>query len=131
MQLYLDTSALTKMVVQERETGALQGFLELHRDDDMFAAALARTELIRSVVRRGTLDAVPHARRLLSRIHLAPLTSRLLDEAALMPPMTLRSLDALHLAAARTAPALRAIITYDDRLAEAAESLGMPVARPD
>lgn len=75
-------------------------------------------------------DAVPHARRLLSRIHLAPLTSRLLDEAALMPPTTLRSLDALHLAAAQAAPALRALITYDARLAEAAQCVGMPVARP-
>lgn len=130
MQLYLDTSALTKLVVQERETAALQTFLASHRNDDMLAAALARTELIRSVVRRGAVDAVPHARRLLSRIHLAPLTSRILDDAAMLPPATLRSLDALHLAAAQTAPALRAIITYDVRLAEAARSLDLPVAQP-
>ena len=81
MQLYLDTSALTKLVVSERETAALQTFLSHHHDDNKFVSALARTELIRSVVRRGMLDAIPHARRLLSRIESVPLTSRLLDEA--------------------------------------------------
>lgn len=131
MQLYLDTSALTKLVVPERESTALRRFVSDHEDDTGFVAALAQTELIRAVVRRGMPDAVAHARRLLRSIDMVPLTGRLLNDAALLPPSTLRSLDAIHLAAARTAPALRAIITYDDRLAEAAESLGMPVARPD
>ncbi len=131
MQLYLDTSALTKLVVSERETAALQTFLSHHHDDNKFVSALARTELIRSVVRRGMLDAIPHARRLLSRIESVPLTSRLLDEAAMLPPPGLRSLDAVHLAAACAAPNLRALITYDARLASAAESLGIPVAQPN
>lgn len=61
---------------------------------------------------------------------MVPLTSRLLDEAALLPPSGLRSLDAIHLAAANTAPALRAVITHDDRLADAAEALGVPVIQP-
>lgn len=130
MQLYLDTSALTKLVVREPETAALRDFLTSHRDDDVMAAALARTELLRAILRRGAVDALPPARRLLNRIHLATLTSKLLDDAAMTPPTTLRTLDAIHLAAAQTAPALRAIVTYDVRLAEAASSLGMPVAGP-
>ncbi len=130
MQLYLDTSALTKLVVLERETAALRGFLAAHHGDDLLTAALARTELIRSIVRRGMLDAVPQASRLLGRMHLAPMTSRLLDDAATMPPPGLRTLDAIHLAAARTAPRLRAVVTYDRRLAEAAQSLSLPVAQP-
>lgn len=130
MQLYLDTSALTKLVIPERETPALQAFLSLHHNDNMFVAALARTELIRSVARRGMHDAVPHARRLLSRIETMPLTSRLLDAAAMLPPPDLRSLDAIHLASAGAAPALRALVTYDIRLANAAQSLGLPVAQP-
>lgn len=130
MQLYLDTSALAKLVVRERETDTLHAFLTAHEHDDMFVAALARTELIRAVVQDGGLNTVPHARRLLSRIHLVPLSSRLLDEAAMLPPTSLRSLDAIHLAAAQSAPQLRALITYDARLADAAESLGIPVAAP-
>lgn len=130
MQLYLDTSALTKLIVMERETAALQAFLGHHSGDNMFVAALARTELVRSVIRRGMLDAVPHARRLLNRIDSVPLTSRLLDDAAMLPPPNLRSLDAVHLAAACAAPALRALVTYDSRLAEAAEIIGLTVVAP-
>lgn len=130
MQLYLDTSALAKLVVREHETDSLRAFLANCEHDDMFVAALARTELIRAVVLSGGLAAVPHARRLLSRMNLVPLSSRLLDQAAMMPPAQLRSLDALHLAAAQSAPALRAVITYDTRLAEAATSLGLAVVTP-
>lgn len=130
MQLYLDTSALTKLVVRERESDALGTFLADHENDQCFVAALARTELIRAVLRRGSSDPVAQARRLLSRIDLVPLTSRLLDQAAMLAPPSLRTLDAVHLAAAQTAPDLRAVITYDVRLAEAAERLGMPVAAP-
>lgn len=130
MQLYLDTSALTKLIVLEPETDALRAYLTEFELDDMFVAALARTELVRAAVRRGGVNVIPRARRLLNRMNLVPLNSRLLEEAATMPPPHLRSLDALHLAAARSAPALRAVITYDARLAEAAASLGMPVVQP-
>lgn len=130
MQLYLDTSALTKLVVVEPETNALEAFLADHAIDDLFVAALARTELIRAVLRRGLVEAVPHAHRLLSRIHLTPLNSQLLDRAGMLPPASLRTLDAVHLAAAQAAPDLRALVTYDTRLADAADSLGIRVATP-
>lgn len=130
MQLYLDTSALTKLVVQEHESDALESFLSSHEHDQLFVAALARTELVRAVLRRGLLELVPHTRRLLSRIDQAPLTARLLDHAAMLASSSLRTLDAVHLAAAHTAPDLRALVTYDARLADAAKSFGMRVAAP-
>lgn len=43
----------------------------------------------------------------------------------------LRTLDAIHLATAlRLGSDLDAVVTYDNRLAEAARTLGLPVAAP-
>lgn len=130
MQVYLDTSALVKLVVREPESAALRRHLRSHTEDVRFTAALSRTELIRAVSRSGSFDVVAHARRVLSRLDTVPLTNRLLDEAATLGPPDLRTLDAIHLAAARTAPALRALVTYDVRLADAAEAIGVSVAIP-
>lgn len=130
MQVYLDTSALVKVVVREPESAALRRYLRSHTEDVRFTAALSRTELIRAVSRSGSFDVVAHARRVLSRLDTVALTNRLLDEAATLGPPDLRTLDAIHLAAARTAPALRALVTYDVRLADAAEAIGVSVATP-
>lgn len=71
------------------------------------------------------------ARRLLRRIELIRLDEALLDAAGMLEPLSLRSLDAIHLAAAQlVAPGLRAIVTYDRRLAEAAGALGLSVTAP-
>jgi len=59
-----------------------------------------------------------------------PLNNKLLDAAGTFVPPELRTLDAIHLAAARTAPDLRAMFTYDDRLAQAAATAGIAVASP-
>ena len=130
MQLYLDTSAIVKLIVLERESAPLTEYLSDFPDDVRFTSALTRTELIRAVSRSGSLDMVAHARRVLGRLDTVSLTHRLLDEAGGMNPVHLRTLDAIHLAAAATAPELRALVTYDDRLAEAAKRSGMAVAAP-
>jgi predicted nucleic acid-binding protein len=130
MQVYLDTSALVKIVVREPESAGLRRYLRSMPNDVRFTAALSRTELIRAVGRSGSLDAVAHAHRVLGRLNMVALTHRLLDEAGTLGPRDLRTLDAIHLAAARTAPALRALVTYDVRLAEAAQAMGLTVTAP-
>jgi uncharacterized protein len=130
MQLYLDTSALVKLVVLEPETSALRGYLGQLRSDSQFTSSLARTELIRAVARHGSTEAVAHARRVLAKLQLVPLNNKLLDTAGTLVPPELRTLDAIHLAAARTAPDLRAMFTYDDRLAKAAATAGIAVVSP-
>ncbi|WP_424206585.1 type II toxin-antitoxin system VapC family toxin [Sulfuricaulis sp.] len=119
-----------KLIVEESESVALQQFLHDHATDVRFSAALSRTELIRAVVRRGPVEIVEDARRLLDAVDTVAMTSRLLDEAAAIRPSDLRTLDAIHLASALTAPALRALITYDSRLAAAATSQGITVVAP-
>lgn len=130
MKTYLDTSALIKLVVVERESPALRAFLDGIADDTLFTAALARTELVR-VARRLDVDAVAQSRQLLGGIATVNLTAPLLDAAANLDPPMLRSLDAIHLAAAQRAGAdLRGVITYDTRMSDAARALAIPVIAP-
>ena len=62
---------------------------------------------------------------------LVALTDELLDAAALLDPVSIRSLDAIHLATARSLGAdVGVVVTYDDRMADAARGLGLEVASP-
>ncbi len=71
------------------------------------------------------------ARRVLRRIDLVHLDDELLDDAATLDASVLRTLDAIHLAAARVfGDELTAVVTYDDRLGRSASILGLAVARP-
>ena len=127
--VYLDSSALVKLVEQEAESLALQQYL-ISRPYQV-SCALARVELIRAVARKGDLETVLRARQLLPRLVLIDLDENLLDDAATLAPSTLRSLDAIHLAAARSLGRdMGAFVTYDARLAVAARQLGFTVDAP-
>ena len=129
MAHYLDTSALVKLVVAEAETVALRGWLEA-ADRTPVSSDLARTELIRAV-RRAAPDRVVQARAVLDAITLVQLATSTYEEAGRLDPAALRNLDAVHLAAAlELGDDLDTIVTYDDRLAEAAKSNGIPVTAP-
>jgi uncharacterized protein len=126
----MDTSALVKLVVAERESQQLKNFLIEFAEDTLFSAALARTELIRAVAPIGA-QAITDARTLLMTLDTVVLTRRLLDDAGTLAPPSLRSLDAIHLVAAqRAGDALRAVVTYDTRMLSAATDLGMTTASP-
>lgn len=131
MKLYLDSSALVKLVQREPESTALRQFLRRHRDDRRVTSALARVEVVRAVAAGGP-GAVAHARRQLSRVDQVVLDRDLLDDAATLAPGTvLRSLDAIHLACAGALGAdLRTLITYDQRMRSAAVTVGIAVDSP-
>jgi predicted nucleic acid-binding protein len=126
--VYIDSSALVKLVVNESESGALTRHL---RDcPNHVSCALARVEVGRAVRIHGPA-AITRARQVLRTIALLGLDDALLDDAATLAPGKLRSLDAIHLAAARAlGRSLTAVVTYDDRMAEAAALLGMAVVAP-
>jgi predicted nucleic acid-binding protein len=128
--LYLDSSALVKLVVKEAESDPLRRFLNDHHADRLVTSALARTEVVRAV-RPGGADVVQRARLQLSRLDQIALTADLLDRAATLHPDTLRTLDAVHLSAAMLVGSdLRAIVTYDHRMADASRALGLNVEAP-
>lgn len=126
--VYLDSSALVKLVVVERESAALRRYLR--KETRRASCALARVEVVRAVRPHGSA-ALTRARRLLRRLDLIQLDDELLDGAAALDRGVLRSLDAIHLAAAQTLiDELNAIVTYDDRMTTAAALLGLTVAAP-
>ncbi len=126
--VYLDSSALVKLVVLEPESRALRAYLR--GEPQRVSCGLARTEVLRAVRPVGPA-AIAAARRLLQRIDLIRLDDALFDAAGMLEPVGLRSLDAVHLAAAHlVAPVLRAIVTYDRRMAEGAGALGFAIVAP-
>jgi predicted nucleic acid-binding protein len=128
LTVYLDTSALVKLVVIEKESRALRTFLR--QEPEPFSCAIARTELLRAVHGGGSA-AIEDARRVLRNVNLISLDDALLDAAGMLEPVRMRSLDAIHLAAASLiAPELTALVTYDKRMAEGAALLGFPVVSP-
>jgi len=125
--LYLDASALVKLVVPEPETGALTSFVR--RPGVLASSALSQVEVVRAVRPHGAA-AVAAGRRLLACLDLVQLDDELLDLAAEIDP-PLRSLDAIHVASAlELGDALVALVTYDAQMTRAATALGLPVAAP-
>lgn len=131
MKLYLDSSALVKLVQREAESNALRRFLRRYGDDGRVTSTLARVEVVLAVAGGGPA-AIAHARRQLARVDQITLDADLLDTAAtLAPGVALRSLDAIHLACARTLGSdLRTVITYDQRMQTAGAALGVVVDAP-
>ena len=71
------------------------------------------------------------ARDVLDAVTITTMSTDTFERAALLEPVTMRSLDALHLAAALAlGDDLGAVITYDARLAEAARSAGIRMIAP-
>ena len=126
---YLETSAAAKLVLDEPATASLHRWLT-PRASRIFSSDLLRTELLR-LARRSTPDVVLQARAVLDSILLSELTTETCERAALLEPAQLRSLDAIHLAAALEARSdLEGIVTYDVRLTGAAAAVGVPVVSP-
>ena len=127
--LYLDSSAFVKIVVQEAESGALRTYLA-GSDSRRVSSALLRAEALRAVRHLGP-DALAAVREGLRRVDLVAIDDRILDTAGTLQPGLLRTLDAIHLATALAlGDDLDAVVTYDERMVEAARLLGLATAMP-
>ena len=125
---YVDSSALVKTVVEEPESRALLRWLA--EKDRLVACELVRVETVRAV-RLADPGAVARAREVAAALTLIRLDDSLYDLAAELEPASLRSLDAVHLAAALTLGSdLAGVVTYDMRMAEAASTLQLRVEAP-
>ena len=128
--IYLDASALVKLIFDEPESAALERWLGERTALPKISSELSIVEVLR-VCRRYDEDAVAEGRRLVGGLDLLPMTGSLVEEAATVGPRALRSLDALHLASALSIrDGLVAFVTYDDRLGTAAEAEGLEVTAP-
>jgi uncharacterized protein len=125
---YLDSSALVKLAVQEPESAALRRYLRRRRP--LVSSALARTEVLRALVLEGA-EGLARGRAVLGTIDLVRVNDRVLDAAGALLPSDVRSLDAIHLATARQLGSdVAQIVTYDDRMLDAARHLGIRTAAP-
>lgn len=117
--IYLDSSSIIKLVIQEAGSAALIEFLR--NRPQRTSSAVARVEVLRSLHRAGaTPTQRDHAAEILRRLALIRINDAILESAAALEPFDLRSLDALHLASALSLqPDLDGIVTYDRRLASA------------
>ncbi len=128
--IYLDSSALLKLVFQERESDALEDWLTARAGAPKVSSELAKVEVLRAC-RRIDVAALPDARTLLGRLDLVPLAGAVVQQASALEDPGLRSLDALHLASALSlGAALAVFVAYDHRLIEAATTSGLETHQP-
>lgn len=132
--IYLDSSALVKLVLLEPETEALREFLSGW--PERISSALARVEVLRAV-RRASVEkaAYDRAENVIARIGLVAIDEGVLSVAARLDPPELRSLDAIHLATSLSIPELSipelgGMVSYDARLTEAARRSGISTLSP-
>jgi predicted nucleic acid-binding protein len=127
--LYVETSAAAKLIIEGPESSRLAAHLDraVDQDDGLLSSMLLETELRRLAVRTGVAQSV--VTRLLERLDLLEIDRSLYREAGLLPGPHLRSLDAIHVAAALRANA-DAMVTYDLRQADTADSVGLSVQTP-
>ena len=128
--IYLDSSALLKLLFEESESAALASWITERAETPMVSSELARVEVVRAT-RRLDAAVVPAARALVSQLDLIPLGGGLIEEAIDAGEPMLRTLDAIHLASALSVRnELTAFVAYDNRLLTAAQDAGIEPTSP-
>lgn len=125
--LYIDSSALVKLIVPERETPSLR--IELELWPRQTSSVIAEVEVHRAALRVGQTAAAADA--VLARLTRLALDDRLRADARLVGSRFLRALDAIHLATALSlGDDVGAFCCYDRRLAADAKAAGLAVVSP-
>lgn len=124
---YLDTSAAFKLLVEESETNALDEAI-LEHDPTLFSCRLLETELRRARNHYSKLS-LKELESFLASISIFDIDRNVFRIAGMLPGEHLRSLDAIHIAAALLG-GCTTLVTYDRRMAEAAENSGLEVISP-
>jgi predicted nucleic acid-binding protein len=115
-------------VLDEPESAALERFLG--DPSGLLTSALALVEVRRAVkIANPDPEVVAETEELLSSLELVAVSTEVLRRAADLASLELRTLDAIHVASAELV-GVRDLVTYDRRLADAAELAGVRVASP-
>jgi len=127
---YVDTSAALKLLAEESDSQAFAQFYDDNADATWASSALLRIEVVRAV-RRALPAALNDARDLLLAFDYVNIDDGIVQAAMDEPDRSLGSLDAIHLATARLFDSdLDGLVTYDERLGQAAIAAGMTVLSP-
>lgn len=130
MTLYVDTSALMKRYIDERDSDVAAELMLT--DSVLVTSRLTEIEMRRNLTRLLEGDTLTDTRRQLQAdldaFALVALDATTCKAAAQVAEMTqCRSLDSIHIAAARRAGENTTLLTFDIRQAQAARSVGMTV----
>lgn len=126
--LYVDSSALVKLVIEEPESVALGEYLP--RDALLATSRIALVEVPRATALANPSEEVEkETARLLQACVLVAVGDPVLRSAAAMTSREVRTLDAIHLSTALYVEADE-LVAYDRRLLAAAEAQGVRVAAP-
>ena len=135
--VYFDTSAIIKLVRIEPNSETLRNWLVApgRTDRAWVSSALVLTEVPRALRRILPGSPLPDFSSVIGRLSLRIVDEELLVKAGAYAESTLRSLDAIHLATARSiadaaGDEFEALITYDRRLADTAKADGLHVVAP-
>jgi predicted nucleic acid-binding protein len=127
--IYFDTSALAKLVLNEPESAELSRFVEGSASQPV-SSVISDVEMVRAVLRSDP-SLLDLALEVLAQLVLLPVLDSIRLRAAYLAPASLGSLDALHLATALEIQAdLKLVVSYDNRLLEAAGLAGFEVVSP-
>ena len=131
---YADASALVKLVRDEPESRALRTFIA---GADLVSSELVLAELPRAIRRAAAHDPklpldelIGRARDLVDAVALLPIDTVLLVAAGALAEPALRTLDAIHIAAAVDLSPLDAFLSYDERQSAAARLAGLRTLAP-
>lgn len=127
--LYLDASAIVKLVVREQETEALRVFID---GADLVSSEITEIEVPRAAYLRSARPAtLARAREVLAELDLVAIDEEVRSAAARARPAELRTLDAIHLASCLSIRAhLETVICYDRRLSAALRAARLRVEAP-
>jgi len=131
--IYLDSSALVKLVRVEAESVALSSWLTDRSAETPIASALVEVE-VRRALRRSQPEALPAVDAVLARVARVAISAAVRDRAAVIGAPGLRTLDAIHLATAEflvsAGQRITAFVTYDERLGGSVSAAGFELAAP-
>lgn len=127
--VYLDTSALVKLIDAEQDSDALAKSIA---SSELLVGEISKTELHRFARRmsREPDALINAAERLVGTCTMLFMDHVLLEEAGDIDHRNLGTLDAIHIATALRAAPIDAFVTYDRQQAAAAESVGLNVVSP-
>jgi predicted nucleic acid-binding protein len=124
---YLDSSAILKLLIAEKESAALTGFINF----TIKSSVLTRVEIIRTLHKIAP-EKTTDAKVILAGIDVTPLNSTVLNIAEnFNSSITLRSLDAIHMATVLfLEKTVEGLITYDKQMIANAKLLGIKTISP-
>jgi predicted nucleic acid-binding protein len=129
--LYLDTSALMKLIRREPESDTLADWPDAQTPAPWVSSTLIEVELPRAL-RRIEPSLLADVPAIVARVARYEVDEVVRATAAAYPNTALRSLDAIHLATADAVfgTQLTAFVAYDEWLLTVATAAGLPTAAP-